>query len=284
MVRQEARTPADLEKILKIPTIAWPTILTILTAITVQFNIIFLLHNGSINKYVALLINIIAVYSAFTPMHDACHGSIAKGNYRFLNPLVGHLASLCFPVPFDAFKYLHLQHHTNEDEDPDHWAGSGPTLLLPFRWMTIEFKYYYTFLSNLFKRPEKERYIVLGSIVLLILIIVMLCNSGYSECVLWGWVYPGRIAAMFLAYVFDYLPHRPHEISRYDDQFKATNVTSLVGVKTYLLTWPLFHQNYHNIHHLYPYVPFYYYSTIWHEMKDELMKKGTEIKPVISFN
>jgi fatty acid desaturase len=88
-------------------------------------------------------------YLAFTPMHDACHGSVAtEPSLRFLNDVVGTTCGALFPCPFPAFKRMHLLHHkhTNEEHlDPDGWVAKGPFFLLPLRWITIEVSYYSRF-------------------------------------------------------------------------------------------------------------------------------------------
>ena len=278
-------TPAKISVMLEggIPSIAWPTVILILACVATQIGIMILFHYGAVDSNFTAIVNTIAAFAAFTPMHDAAHGSVAKGQFRIINNFVGYLSSFCFPVPFQAFKHIHLLHHkhTNEPGDPDIYAGSGPTVLLPLRWMTIEIKYYITYLPKLHTRPASEAFSAVTQLVVMIVVLVWLFQSGYGNTVLYGWVLPGRFSAMILAYAFDYLPHRPHKVSRYRDMYEATAVTSLYGQQTWLLTWPLLHQNYHNIHHLAPYVPFYLYSVIWHKTKKDLIKKGTKIKPLI---
>jgi fatty acid desaturase len=39
-------------------------------------------------------------------------------------------------------------------------------------------------------------------------------------------------------------------------------------------------QNYHNIHHLYPFLPFYHYGAVWRKHKVELIKRGTRVLPI----
>jgi fatty acid desaturase len=178
---------------------------------------------------------------------------------------------------------MHLIHHkyTNiPEKDPDYWAGQGPYYMLPLRWMSIEIKYYTYYIPIIFQRPRKEALSMIVHLSLMIIVALTLCALGFSKSVLWAWIIPGRMALWALSFCFDYLPHRPHNISRYDDVYAATSVTSLYGEATFWLTWPLLHQNYHNIHHLAPYVPFYLYSTVWHGLKDELKEKGTKIKPI----
>ena len=106
------------------------------------------------------------------------------------------------------------------------------------------------------------------------------------------------MAVGILACTFDYLPHRPpvaysHNnkesppystvpIPRSDSEYTATCVTSFIGSNDYqILTWLLLYQNYHNIHHLVPYIPFYYYSAVWEAYKTELLAEGTVINPIL---
>lgn len=276
-------TPEDILKFAKIPQIAWPTVILALVCVSLEIFVIRQLYLNSISAWAATIANTIIIYASFTPVHDASHGSVASRPYSFLNTFVGNMAALCFPLPFPAFKHLHLLHHkyTNEAKDPDMWAGIGPTYLLPIRWFTIECKYYGVYLPKLHTRPIAEAVWAILNLVLLIVSIIFLCSNGYGREVFWGWLLPGRIALALLAFFFDYLPHRPHEVPKAVNPYEATSVTSLFGEQTFYLTWPLLHQNYHNIHHLAPYIPFYMYSTVWHGMKTELLTKGTKIKPIL---
>ena len=276
-------SPAQIAKYVSIPTIAWPTVLLVGNCCICIVGVAICLQKGFVSPYFASTVNTVLIFAVFTPMHDAAHGSVATSRFRFVNTVVGNLAAACFPLPYPAFKHLHLLHHkhTNEELDPDLWAGAGPTLLLPLRWFSIEYKYYTSYLPKLHLRPRGEALWTIVSLTAMIALIVTLCRSGYGTVVFYGWLLPGRIAIGLLAYFFDYLPHRPHKISKKADPYKATSVTSLFGENTWLLTWPLLHQNYHNIHHLAPYIPFYQYSTVWHKLKPELLERGTKIKPML---
>lgn len=275
-------SPAEVNKVVSVPLIAWPTVILALTACCVQVSTALALRRGIIPTWAAVAINTIAIYGSFTPMHDASHGSVACKQYRWLNRLIGMLASAAFPVPFTAFKYLHLQHHkhTNEAADPDLYAGQGPALLLPLRWLTIEVHYYRTYLPNLPNRPWKEGLETILSLMLIVAAQVWLWRNGFGQVALYAWLLPGRLAIGWLACCFDYLPHRPHDVSRKQSIFRSTHVLSLCGECSWPLTWPLYQQNYHNIHHLAPFIPWYLYETVWIAMKEELMKKGTQIKSI----
>ena len=285
MGKENIFTPSVVRKIVPIPPIAWPTITLSLFSIGGIIVSIYFLHLRKLSTFAALIINSVLIFIVFTPMHDAAHGSLATvaSGFKILNTLFGILTSCCFPLPFPAFRYLHLMHHkhTNDTKlDPDAWAGQGSWWMLPFKWMTIELRYYSIYFPILFTRPFAEAFVAMLQLVAFLATGFVLCQRGYTTEVVYGWVLPGRIALFVLAYCFDYLPHRPHSATRAEDIYKATAVTSLYGTCTSLLTWPLLHQNYHNIHHLVPYVPFYLYSAVWHSKKEELQSLGTDIIPV----
>ncbi len=129
---------------------------------------------------------------------------------------------------------------------------------------------------------EKVGCAVLAEVLLQILLMGACLSSSPNNrhLALCCWIIPGRIAGVLLAFFFDYLPHRPHTHTGEADPYRATSVTSLFGENSDVLTPLLLGQNYHNIHHLAPFVPFYQYSTIWHAFKDELILKGTKIKSI----
>lgn len=128
----------------------------------------------------------------------------------------------------------------------------------------------------------KEAASVILQLCLIFSVIGFLWYHGYGHHIACAWLIPGRLALGLLSFSFDYLPHRPHTVEMTQNPYKATAVTSLFKQCTWMLTWPLLYQNYHNIHHLWPYLPFYYYARVWHSKKDQLVELGTEIIPIIN--
>jgi beta-carotene hydroxylase len=90
---------------------------------------------------------------------------------------------------------------------------------------------------------------------------------------------PRLVTDTFLAYSFDYAPHHPHDTRRADDIYACTSmIGGLLHPQDGIdLTFPLIYQNYHNIHHLYPTVPFYKYPALWLNHRKELLALGTPI-------
>lgn len=306
-------TPGNIGKIITIPDIAWPTVALFLVALGTHVTTINLLHAGVISNALACAINTVAIFAVFTPMHDASHGSVAKHQYAYINTVIGHLAGCCFPLPYGAFKYLHYQHHkhTNEEGlDPDLFVHAGmglPAVLFPLKFFCLEFFYYYMYLSKLSTRPVREALPALTFLVSLVGVVGWtryhagddVSSANLWRTMLWGWLVPGRIALALLAVFFDYLPHAPFVV-RKQDAFKSTCVLTLFAPPSpsaqakkmsdkvdpsawsWMLTWPLLQQNYHNIHHHAPYVPFYLYSPLWNAWKWELLEAGTEVHSLLS--
>jgi len=254
--------------------LAWPTLVLSIGVTALWLTSTTLALLGTIPSAVALALNVIAAFGAFTPMHDASHRSVSAS--RGVNEAVGRLSSLLLLAPFPAFRWVHLEHHkhTNEpDADPDYWSGKGPGWMLPLRWLTQDLHYYVLYFEALDRRPHRERVEVLGSLALFYGAAIALAAAGWLGPVVLLWLIPARIATAMLAFSFDYLPHRPHRITSKQDRYRATHILA-----DRWLT-PLFlYQNYHLIHHLYPGVPFYRYARVWRAEERALIAKGAAVK------
>lgn len=263
------------ELLARVP-MAWPTLLlsAAVTLLWVGSTTLALLEVLPIT--LAMGLNVVAAFAAFTPMHDASHRSVSAR--PAVNAAVGRLSSLLLIAPFPAFRWVHLEHHkhTNEPErDPDFWSGKGPTWMLPLRWLTQDLHYYVLYFETLERRPARERREVLLSLSLFYGAAVALALTGYLIPVVLLWLVPARLATALLAFSFDYLPHRPHRITSKEDRYRATHILADPWLT------PLFlYQNYHLIHHLYPGVPFYRYAVVFEAQREELVAKGAAVKRV----
>jgi len=114
---------------------------------------------------------------------------------------------------------------------------------------------------------------------MVLLSVLFLISKGWGQQLLVFVGLPRLITDPCLAYSFDYAPHHPHAASRADDVYGCTSMiggllTPTDGVD---LTVPLIYQNYHNIHHLYPTIPFYKYPILWRNHKKNLLELGTPV-------
>jgi beta-carotene hydroxylase len=127
-------------------------------------------------------------------------------------------------------------------------------------------------------RPIAEAAETLLSVIAIYYASYVCIREGYGYDWLTLWMLPLRIAIIILASTFDYVPHRPHKIQRHEDAYATTSrIEGIWRVGDYPLSVLLLYQNYHNIHHLFPSVPFYRYAPIWWRHRDELLKRGTPV-------
>jgi beta-carotene hydroxylase len=269
---------SNLREILALPTVAWGTIALALGIVSTFLGNIGLYMRGITPAYVAIPIGSLACYMAFTLLHDSAHRSVSK--FQWINEVVGRIAGwilLC--GPFVTFRYMHLEHHKHTNDpngaDPDYYSGTGTAWTRPLHWATQDLHYYFLYFFRPKGRPTAEVVEVFVELMLRSIVFVIAIAAGHGMTLVICWFIPVRIAIFFLAYTFDYLPHKPHKIKQSDDRFRATH----------MLTWapltPLFlFQNMHLIHHLYPGIPFYRYGKVWRAQKDFLLSKGAlEIHP-----
>ena len=275
--------PSDLSEP---PAIAWPTIALAATTITVYLTFQVLYATGRVPYYICFPLWAYTAYVAFTPVHDATHLAIAtkRSGYRAINDVIGNMCACLLGAPFSTFRYLHLQHHkyTNiEGYDPDMWSGGNrgtcPMWQFPLRWWSQIVSYYVHYFVRMRERPVGEA-IWAVTAMFSFHILPLILHFGYGiSYPLYCHMLPGILAIGFLAMVFDYVPHRPHQTS---DVYKGSNVTTMFGSES-VLTPILLYQNYHNIHHLYPWLPFYRYSAVWYRLRDQLIEKGTVSVPLL---
>lgn len=267
---------------LAVPDVAWPTLLLLATALLG----VLVLSPALPVWWLSLPCSTWCIFAIFTPVHDAVHGAVSSA-HPWLNGLVGRIGGVVFFAPFPAFRHVHLLHHkhTNDPKkDPDYWSGSGPTLLKPLRWVSQELHYYVPYFADVPSLPLANS---LESILTVVTswssIIYLVGWSPWSSAVIWYWLIPHRVAVFFLAFTFDYVPHRPHQISSAQDPYRSTSkISGVFRAGDCNLDWPLLYQNYHNIHHLYPSVPFYRYSRIWHQHSAQLQQLHTPVVPLYS--
>lgn len=250
--------------LLKRPDIAWPTVFLFLAAALLYGVGVYAGIQGWWHIGISIALNALATFWFFTVFHDASHNALSLR--RGLNDWLGRISIFPMtPLPmFRAFRFIHMQHHrfANEggDKDPDGWCGEGVWWSLPFRWATLDCKYYVWYLPKLMQRPMSERIDIVVSTTVSLSVIALLIAFGYWKMLFLLWFFPSRIAIFFLALAFDYLPHWPYKVAESVNKYQATSVR--VGYEK-VLTPLLLSQNYYLVHHLYPLVPFYRYVSIW---------------------
>mmetsp|Transcript_72317 Transcript_72317/g.186527 ORF Transcript_72317/g.186527 Transcript_72317/m.186527 type:complete len:106 (-) Transcript_72317:246-563(-) len=89
---------------------------------------------------------------------------------------------------------------------------------------------------------------------------------------------------MYLMFLFDYVPHRPHQVPCKEDLYMSTSATKGFFGTVAELHAPTLGQNLHNIHHLFPQIPFYRYHVAWAAHEGELRARGTRVLPLLMWD
>ena len=268
------------------PQVAWPTVALFVFVVVGLFTSTYCVFQELIPTWLAIALNTLFTYQAFTVIHDATHNSLSLN--KTINNTLGRMAMFILsPVlSFRVMRFVHMQHHrfaNDPKKDPDHWVATGAPWTFPFRWLVLDLSYPVFYLrNNVWKtRPKSEIQSQLIALTIGILTFVAIYQAGFLMDAIILWLLPARIAIFFLAMAFDFLPHYPHAASAKEDQYQASN--NRVGFE-WLLTPLLLGQNYHLVHHLYPTVPFYRYIKVWRAKENTHLKNQPLTVKAFSLN
>jgi len=219
---------------------------------------------------VAIALNSVAIYMAFTVMHESMHG-VAHDSRR-VNAWLGRPMALMLTFSMPVFRSVHYEHHshTNDtDRDPDLFISYAPKWLVPL-WATgvlLEYRRHYYGRKLWRNRRELSEAIGIETLVLAVAVVSLVTGNFISVAVLW--FIPACVAAVFLVVAFDYLPHYPYDSRQryHDTRIYPGGIANVI----------LLGQNYHLIHHLWTTVPWYRYRRVFHEIRPELEARGARI-------
>ncbi len=91
------------------------------------------------------------------------------------------------------------------------------------------------------------------------------------QVMLLAMVLPALIGATVLGLLFDYVVHAPHTGS---GRFSSTRIFLFPRGAWQIVSWAWMAQNYHLIHHLYPWLPFCRYAEAAHVVLPLLAARG----------
>ncbi|MFA4928443.1 MAG: fatty acid desaturase [Patulibacter sp.] len=271
-----------------VPAVAVPTLTLLVVALIGWIGATVLYVAAGLPWWATVVVNAVTGYLLFTVAHDAAHSSAS--NRRGLNNAMGRVAAPFFALhaAFPVWRFIHMQHHrfTNHDDgdDPDHYTMRGPAWQRPFRWVTIDYHYVLFYLRHFRSRPRPER--IEGGLFLTLGVLVPVALIATGNVMTWLVVLfvPSRLAIIWLAYAFDYLPHHGLHHRPNEDRMKTTR--NRIGGERWVSPLMLY-QNYHLVHHLHPTVPFYRYIQVWRRNEAAYLDKdpalstlrGREITP-----
>jgi ring-1,2-phenylacetyl-CoA epoxidase subunit PaaE len=153
----------------------------------------------------------------------------------------------------------------------------GPAWQRPFRWITIDLYYMVFYLPKLSTRPRQEQIEEGITLVVLTAVIVVSIVTGNFVNLLAVLIVPCRLAVLYLAWAFDYLPHNGLRDKPSENKLRTTR--NRIGLE-FLVSPMLLYQNYHLVHHLHPLVPFYRYIAVWRRNEEEYLEGDPALSTV----
>lgn len=263
-----------------IPVFSPITMGILLLSYGIFFGVSYLYLLGELSTISMVLINGVAVYIAFTPLHDATHRT-ASGS-PFVNDLLGTIA--CFAllpgITTRIYRYLHLEHHRyagDPNKDPDEPFVATHPILLPFVLASADILWTTWYIKHWFDRPVSERIEFTIGIAFYVGWHVAWLLSPYAMEFFLIWMIPQRIGVFCVTYLFAHIQH-PKGVLWEEAPFQTT-----VFIKTHLLARILMlGQTIHCLHHFMPSVPFYRYHKAWNLGKTLFEKQHIPVRTIFS--
>ena len=263
-------------------SIAWPTVLLGLVSFTGYWALLFLVMFKQLSLLLAVPVMGLLIYAAYTVLHEAVHYSISGNikSLRWLNDGMGYLAATILLTGLVAHRYEHLKHHRNAnngDNDPDQYSVhivSSLGSMLKSCWSAIATQYTTYMADRWDHAPSRQNLIMVLEIAIAIglraLPFALLFTYGDPSTQgrwvegLIALVASGFIGTFILVYLFAYIVHRPHQAT---ERYLNTSIILVPGPLSRLVSLVWGYQNYHAIHHLFPWVPFYHYPQLFDRVR-----------------
>ena len=225
---------------------------------------------GILSAPLAIAVNTVAIYLAFTVLHEAMH-RIAHTD-RLVNDMLGRVAGWMLLASYPMFRAVHYEHHSHTNDpkrDPDLFVARGPRWLLPLRFVGVVFEYRRAFYGRRLWKNAAERNEAVATDVALITLAAIAVATGWGTALTILWIGPATLAVFFLAFAFDFLPHYPYDT---DERYYDTRI-----IPSRALNGVLLGQNYHLIHHLWTTIPWYRYQRVFGAIRQELEARHCRI-------
>ncbi len=267
-------TMPRFQKLLAVPKYAWQEF-AMVAGVYISFvgaTSLYLLNY--LPLWAAIAINAVAIYTAFTPFHDAAHSTVSSN--RRLNDLLGTISVMPLFPGFTAglYRFLHLEHHRHtgeESRDPDDIMVTAPILLRPLTWIFIDAYWIYWYLRRWRERSIPELIRDSAGIGFFFVLHAAFLISPYALEFFLLWMIPQRIGITLIAYMFASIQH-PAGVIQAEHPIQATRM--IRGGN--LIRYAFISQSQHLMHHLFPGVPYYRYNDAWKTSR-ALLESDNEI-------
>ena len=260
------------QEVMRVPLFSAPQIVLSLTALGLFAIATAAALAHVIPLWMAMACNFVAVYFAFTPLHDASHRAVSSS--PFVNDLIGvTVGQLLLPgINMTAFRAIHMDHHRyvgQEGRDPD-TGFVKPPFGGVFYLMFADIHWVFWYLR--YGRHIWSRKVAAYMALLLVMVVgihVAFLMSPWWKAFLLLYVVPQRLGLGWVAYTFAHIQH-PHGLTWENEPFQST---MFIGGSSPLRRL-MFGQEEHIIHHVVPHVPWFKYKRVWDLANGVLQRQG----------
>jgi len=249
------------------PEVAWPTLLLLVGVYLGLGLASYFALAGHIPWWLGAVLNGVILYGTYTIVHEGVHENIVsrKSRFRWINMSAAFFASLPLCLLIYPHRASHFLHHRqcNTQDDPDIYARGSFGVVTFWRIPLAILQQ-----LNPLAQARQCRELALSrwqqgfsyvTYLLLAGLVLGLVAAGYAFELMALWFIPFFIGYGLMLVLFTWVPHHPHILTgRYHD----TRCSLWPGGN--LLTQG---QNYHLIHHMMPWVPWYNYERVFREIR-----------------
>lgn len=230
----------------------------------------WLLRAGHISWPVAVLAGTWLMNLSFTAWHESSHANFSSKGW--LNDVVGIVTSFASVYPgYFARRREHLVHHRYEGIE-----GKDP--VYP-RIQTTFWRFPFRLLKLMIERPKldvpdgflkitpAQRASDLVSNALVLAVCIACARLGLGRELLAVWIAPRILVFLIHAYYICFFPHG-----------MPGGGYKLLRVRPGALLWlATMGQNYHGVHHRWPFIPWHRYHRVAKSRREELLRSGVEL-------
>jgi len=248
------------------PAVAWPTLILLAGVYAGLAISTWLALSGALPYWAAGIANGIILYGTYTVVHEGVHDNIVprEKRWRWVNMTAAFLAAIPLWLLIHPHRKSHMVHHArcNTDDDPDIYARGNfgvvtfwriPLAALSQLNPVEQYRH-----CKQFGCTEGETRFAVATFAAYVLAVAAIVHAGYGYALLVLWFIPFMIGYSIMLVFFTWVPHHPHtQTGRYRD----TRCSLWTGGN--LLTQG---QNYHLIHHMMPWIPWYEYEAVYKEI------------------
>lgn len=222
-----------------------------------------------------MIINVLAIYGSFTPLHDGTHRAVSRNS--LVNDVISTVSGQLLLPGFEVavYRVLHLAHHKStgeHHEDPDEGAtGSLAGFFFFSLFLELHWVHWYLKRFSQWSISQNVR-TLLGLCLMASWYGVWIASPWALEWMLIWWI-PQRLGIMLTLYVFAFIQHPPGV----EQRKQPVGATAILRNNKWLDPLML-GQNAHLIHHLYPQIPWYRLVAGWDASKAELSRRDPPIR------